>query len=175
MGTQPLLETERLLLRPLSLEDASRIQDLASDKLVSEMTANIPHPYPDDAASEWISGHQQKWSDREQANFAITLKPTNKIVGCISLEFKNANEAELSYWVGVEFWGVGYATEAVKKMISYGFSELTLHCIKARVLSRNPASGKVLLKSGLQFLETIEGNCGDKFESLDYFSIEPKT
>jgi len=166
------LASERLLLRPLTLLDAPQIQSMASDRRVAEMTANIPHPYPETGAVDWISEHESKWQQREQASFGVILKSSQKIVGCSSLVIDTNAEAELGYWIGVDFWGNGYATEATKRIIEFGFNDLDLKKILARVLSRNPASGNVLLKAGFEHCGTSEGSCGSKFESLDYYQIK---
>ncbi len=172
---QPHLESERLLLRPLTLNDAPDIQLMASDKRVAEMTANIPHPYPETGAVDWISQHGANWQLGKQASFAITLKSSQEIVGCIGLVLEDAKQAELGYWVGVNYWGNGYATEAAKRIIKFGLNDLSLNKILACRLSRNPASGKVLLKSGFTHCGTSEGSCGSKFESLDYYEVTTKT
>ena len=72
------------------------------------------------------------------------------LVGAISLRLELGHErAELGYWIGVPYWGRGYATEAAGAMVGYGFNELGLNRIHARHLARNPASGRVLEKAGL--------------------------
>ena len=171
MDRQPQLVSERLVLRELSLQDAPRIQLLASDKRIADMTANIPHPYPDNAAVDWITQHESNWQLRKQAIFGIILKSTQEVIGSIGLAFRESGDVELGYWVGVDYWGSGYATEAVKGIVAFGFNDLELICIKARRLSRNPASGKVLLKSGFVHTGKVEDSCGSKFESLDHYEI----
>lgn len=166
---QPALHSERLLLRPLTLDDAPKIQIMVSDKRVSEMTANIPHPYPDEAAVAWINTHGANWQQRKQVSYGISLTSTQEIIGAMGLVLRDPAEVELGYWLGVDYWGFGYATEAAKRIISFGFNELGLNFVKARVLSRNPASGRVLLKSGFTHSRTEAGSCGSKFESLDYY------
>lgn len=171
MEQQPQLTSERLLFRAFTLDDAPRVQAIVSDKRIAEMTANIPYPYPETGAIDWISTHEKRWSSRENVSFAILLKSTDTIIGAIGLAFKESNEGELGYWLGVDYWGKGYATEAAMCINNYGLNALNFDKIKARALSRNPASGRVLLKSGFKHTGTTEGTCGDKFESLDYFEI----
>lgn len=172
---QPILKTERLLLRPFIQEDAARVQLLAGDKRISEMVANIPHPYPDGAASEWISTHRSGWESGSRASFAIIDKTTNILMGAISLVGKTAEsgvlEAELGYWLGVDYWGAGLVTEAGKRIIQLGFDELGLQRIHARRLSHNPASGRVLEKIGLVHIGQREGMCGDKFGAIEHYEL----
>jgi len=172
---QPMLHSERLLLKPLTLEDAPVIQVMASDRRVAEMTANIPHPYPETGAVDWISQHTSNWQTRKQVSFGIFTISSNTLVGAIGLVLNEEQKSELGYWVGVDYWGNGYATEATKRIINFGFNDLGLSVIEARALSRNPASNRVLLKAGFIHSHTQEGNCGSKFESLDYFTIEAET
>jgi len=172
---QPQLTSERLLLRPLTLFDAPQIQQMASDKRVAEMTASIPHPYPETGAVDWISEHESKWQQREQASFGVILKSSEKVVGCVGLILKGDKEADLGYWIGVDYWGKGYATESAKCIVAFGFDGLGLSKILARRLSRNPASGNVLFKAGFAHMGTSEDSCGSKFESLDYYEIRAES
>ena len=68
----------------------------------------------------------------------------------ILLSQKKFNHAELGYWIGKESWRNGYATEAAKALLEYGFNKHGLHRIFARHLKKNPASGKVMQKLGMQ-------------------------
>ena len=77
----------------------------------------------------------------------------------------NEVEAELGYWVGVDYWNQGFCSEACGRIIEFGFSNLNLKRIHARHLSRNPASGKVLLKSGLTHIGSSESVCGYRKEN----------
>ena len=174
MTLQPALNSERLLLRELTLDDAPQIQVMAAEKRVSEMTANIPHPYPENAAAEWIKEHKEGWEAGRQATFGIVEKESDAVIGGIGLQLLEANVGELGYWLGMDYWGNGYATEATQSIIKFGFNELNLSAIEACVLTRNPASSKVLLKCGLAYKSTADGNCGTKFESIDYYEIRSK-
>ncbi|GMH43161.1 hypothetical protein BSKO_11083 [Bryopsis sp. KO-2023] len=145
-----ILTTDRLLLRPLGLSDAHDVQRLAGDKSVAEGTSLIPHPYEDGMAEAWISTHQRAFDAGEQAVFAITLKPSRELIGCIRLSIAQSSlEAELGYWVGKPFWRRGYCTEAARAVLCYGFSVLNMKRICAAHFHRNPASGRVLRKIGM--------------------------
>lgn len=160
MTAQPTLETQRLLLRPFTLEDAPRVQLLAGDERIADVTANIPHPYRDGMAAAWIASHAEKWRERELAAFAMVNKTSGLLVGCISLMHMQANEAEIGYWVGVDYWNRGYGTEACRAVVAFAFGRLSLTRVYAHHLSRNPASGKVLLKAGLRHTGTGTAPCG---------------
>jgi RimJ/RimL family protein N-acetyltransferase len=148
MMEQPTLATERLLLRPFTLADAEALQRLAGAEEIADTTLNIPHPYADGLAEAWIESHADAFRDRERVVLAIT-DSNAVLVGAISLRLDLGHRrAELGYWIGLPFWGRGYATEAVVAMVEYGFKELRLNRIFAHHLARNPASGRVLEKAG---------------------------
>jgi RimJ/RimL family protein N-acetyltransferase len=72
------------------------------------------------------------------------------MIGAISLHTQKAhNKAELGYWLGFEYWGRGYCTEATSALIRYGFTELGPHKITLRHFASNPASGRVMVKTGM--------------------------
>lgn len=147
----PTLETERLILRPFVLRDALRVQALAGDRRVAEMTAEIPYPYPDGVAEAWISNHLLEWRTHRLIALAVTSKTTGALVGAVSLRlFAQGPRAELGYWIGVPYWNNGYCTEAARALVTYGFEELELESIQARHRIENPASGRVMEKLGMR-------------------------
>ena len=78
-------------------------------------------------------------------------RKSGALVGAIGLDIRRAHDsAELGYWVGAEFWNRGYCTEAALAILDYGFERLQLNRVHAAHLERNPASGRVLLKLGMQ-------------------------
>ena len=148
--TQPSIETERLVLRPFRLEDAIDVQTLAGHELVAKTTANIPHPYPDGAAENWIASHQSNWERSTQATFAITLRNTSGLLGAIGLMDIDGESAELGYWIGVPYWGHGYCSEAAAAVCEFASSALELERLRAQHLESNPASGAVLKNCGFE-------------------------
>lgn len=147
----PILKTDRLLLRGFTLDDSSSVQKLAGEKEIADTTLLIPHPYPDGAAEEWISTHQEKFESGEEIVFAITSKETNELIGAIGITInRNFNNGEIGYWVGIPFWNKGYCTEAVGEIIRFGFEDLKLNRIHAHHFMNNPSSGRVMLKNGMK-------------------------
>lgn len=147
----PVLETERLHLRPFSLTDAPAVQQLAGDEAIAATTLNIPHPYEDGMAEEWIGSHQERFDKGEAVIFAITLRAERTLIGAIGLEINQAHErAELGYWIGKPFWNQGYCTEAAEAVVRFGFDKYQIHRIHAAHFSSNEASGRVMKKIGMQ-------------------------
>ena len=150
MKQRPTLHTQRLILRPFEMADARDVQRLAGDHAIADTTLNIPHPYEDGMAEQWIATHQPQFEAGEQATFAIVLQATSELVGAIGLVInRRFDRAELGYWIGRPYWNQDYCTEAGRAVLSYGFTELNLNRIHAYHLSRNPASGRVMEKLGM--------------------------
>lgn len=155
MRKLPTLRTSRLVLRPFLLSDAVTVQRLAGDRGVADTTLSIPHPYVDGMAEQWIATHEGAWTRHELATLAIT-EPEAGLVGAISLRIELAHRrAEIGYWIGPPFWGLGYATEAARAMVAFGFDKLSLQRIHAQLFARNPASGRVMAKVGMQLEGTL--------------------
>ncbi|HEX5789284.1 MAG TPA: GNAT family N-acetyltransferase [Woeseiaceae bacterium] len=154
--SQPILETGRLVLRPFRAGDAAMVQELAGDRRVAEMTSNVPHPYEDGMAEHWIATLGAGYAEGAQATFAITRRDDDMLVGAVGLRIdRSSREAELGYWTGAPFWNRGYATEAAKALLGFGFRELALTAITAAHLARNPASGRVMQKAGMRREGTV--------------------
>src|SRR2546428_12325167 len=116
-----MLTTERLLLRALRLADAPDLQRLINTREVALNTLRIPFPYPDGEAERWISTHETHQDDRA---FAVTLRGTEELIGCVGLHVKpDHDHAELGYWIGVPYWGQGYATEAAAVVVRFRSEE----------------------------------------------------
>ena len=174
MDDRPTLQTDRLILRPFRLADAAEVQRLAGDSRVAEMTANIPHPYEDGMAEEWIGGHAEAFSSGRRVSFAIVRRSGSALVGAIGLVIeKEHDRAGLGYWIGVPYWNQGYCTEAAWAVLRYGFGSLSLSRIHSGHIARNPASGRVMLKIGM----TREGylrrhiRCRGRTEDLVVYGI----
>lgn len=159
MITDPILNTERLVLRPFTLDDAPDVQRFAGDRDVASTTCAIPHPYEDGMAEEWIRTHQSGFDKGTGINLAITLKGTENLgetilIGAIDLRIDQAEKiGELGYWVGKPYWNCGYCTEAAKVIVTYAFDVIKLRSIHAFHFKRNAASGRVLQKIGMHFEE----------------------
>lgn len=148
---QPSIETERLVLRPFRLEDGPVVRELAGDPAVADTTLNVPHPYGEGVAEAWIATHPERWDRLEVATFALTTAGDG-VIGAMSLSMSvEHRRAELGYWVGQRHWNRGYATEAVRALIPFGFRALPIDRIFAQHFARNPASGRVLVKAGMRY------------------------
>lgn len=172
-GPRPTLPSDRLTLRPFAAEDAARVRELAGVRELAEMTLTVPHPYPEGAAEAWIESHEPAWAARTRLPLAVTT-PGDGIVGAAGLQFALDNgRAELGYWVGLPFWGRGYATEASRTLLAYGFEELGLHRIVAHHFTRNPASGRVLQNVGMQHEGRLRQHVlkWGAFEDLECYGI----
>lgn len=151
MPKRPTLQTDRLLLRPFTLDDAARVQELAGEKEIASTTLNIPHPYELGMAEAWIKNQPEAFVKGESLTLAIVLKKEKQLIGAIGLEIDSRHDrAELGYWIGIPYWNNGYATEAARAVLEYGFVERNLNRICASHFLRNPASGKVMQKLNMR-------------------------
>ncbi|HEX9749691.1 MAG TPA: GNAT family N-acetyltransferase [candidate division Zixibacteria bacterium] len=145
----PSLKTDRLVLRGFIPEDAPRVQALAGNRAVAATTALIPHPYPDGEAERWIETHNKEYGEGRSVTFAVTLRGSGELIGACSLTLCGRHKrAEIGFWIGEPYWGFGYATEAARAVIAFGFAR-GLNRIFAEHYHVNPASGRVLQKAGM--------------------------
>jgi RimJ/RimL family protein N-acetyltransferase len=143
----PVLETERLKLRAPRLEDAGQVAMLANDRRIAENTARIPHPYALTDAQTFLAAANRS---ADETTLLITL-PQDQVIGICALELREGPAPELGYWLGVPYWGRGYATEAVRALIDHAFAELGHDALQAGARVTNPASRRVLEKCGFQW------------------------
>jgi RimJ/RimL family protein N-acetyltransferase len=148
MTYPPILETQRLRLRPYSESDIPELVPLIGTREVAATTLRIAHPYTEADARAFLELTQ----DLDKLWLAITLRADGRQIGGIGLRINNDQQhAELGYWLGVSYWGQGYATEAAREVLRYGFEELGMHRIFASHFKHNPASGRILKKLGMKY------------------------
>lgn len=143
--TVAVLKTARLMLRAPRREDAHAITRLAGDRRLAVNTARIPHPYGIDDAEQFIAAVNRCAGE---AVFVITLD--DALIGACGVHPRESIP-EIGYWLGVPFWGHGYATEAVRAVIDHAFADLRHEALQAGARVSNPASRRVLEKCGFQW------------------------
>jgi ribosomal-protein-alanine N-acetyltransferase len=167
-------DTERLHLRPMEMEDAPSLFAVWSDPVVSKHM-NI-ETFTDVSQAEYMISLLRELSLEQKAcRWTILLKDSGQIIGSCGfnyLDFEN-ERAEIGYDLGHPFWGNGYVPEALRALVSYGFHDLGLHRIEAKVEPENINSIKVLRK--LHFVEegTLRGyeKSKGRFVDLMMFSV----
>jgi ribosomal-protein-alanine N-acetyltransferase len=145
------LRTARLLLRSLEREDVPAMVQLAGENEIAATTLNIPHPYAEHDALSFLAKANEDFRAGRSVSFAISISPGRELRGAIGLTLADMHKhAELGYWIGVQFWGRGYATEAASAVVEFGFGTLHLHRICAHHFAGNTASRRVLEKIGMR-------------------------
>ena len=141
----PVLATARLVLRAPRRSDGKAIATLANDRRIAANTATIPHPYAVEDAEQFIASVNKR---EGEACFVITLDGAP--IGICSVDLRE-DGPELGYWLGVAYWGRGFATEAVRALIDHAFGDLEHDTLISGARVNNPASRRVLEKCGFQW------------------------
>ena len=167
-----LLESNRLHLRKLELDDAREVQLIRSDEKVmiymdSERQVTIQH------SENFISNNLKMYEEKTGIFWAIIEKSTNKFLGDFAffkIDHKNSR-AEIGYTLKPEFWGKGFMKEAMQPIFNFGFNDLNLHSLEANINPENYKSRTILTKMGFQkeayFRENYYYN-GDYLDSEIY-------
>ena len=168
------LRTARLLLRSLERGDIPAIVRLAGAREVAAMTTRIPHPYTEAEARSYLSQAEEEFRSGRWIIFAITHVAGGELCGSIGFTLAPEHRrAELGYWIGVPFWGKGFATEAATAVVAFGFNTLGLHRIHAHHFGGNSASRRVLEKIGMRhegrFREHVHK--WDRFIDLENYGL----
>ena len=146
------IETERLTLKKLRLADKERLVSLIGDVRVSETLIEVPHPYTDEDAENWLN-------IVNSSEFKLSIFQNNVLIGGIGLTPEDDGYCELGYWLGFEYWGRGYATESCSALLNYVKTNTSYKNFKATVNKGNTGSSKVLEKIG--FRQIGEGEVFD--------------
>lgn len=148
LDTFPTLHTGRLALIEIKQEHLGDIFKLFSDNKVTQFY-NVVTLTKEEEAQKFIDWFRNRFAAKSAVRWGISLKGHNSIIGTIGFNnFTKRHRANLGYDLQAGFWNKGYATEALKVVIDFGFNELNINRIEAEVMQGNTASERVLTKLG---------------------------
>ena len=158
------LETDRLILRKLKIEDAYRaFENWCSDDDVVKYVLWEKHDNVDTTLnqySKWI----EDYDDLKTFRWVVELKDNHDVIGMIdvSKKFMDFGSCGIGYCFSKKYWNKGYATETLKAVIKFLFEQCEAETIYASFMSNNPASGRVMEKSGLKYEGILRSRTIDK-------------
>ncbi len=150
-----IARTPRLMLRHLTVDDAMLIQPLANNWEVAKQTANLPYPYGASEAQNFVDQALRARDSGKELIFAIIRHQDGALLGLIGL-VTDVAPIEVGYWLGQDFWGQGYATEALRAIKDYSRETLCCRRLDAVVFGENSTSIRVLTKCGFIYQEQWE-------------------
>ncbi|KOP84162.1 GNAT family N-acetyltransferase [Cytobacillus solani] len=164
----PLLETDRLLLREIRLSDAPNMYSYFSKDEVTEYY-DLESFTSEKQAEDLIHRFHQRYSERKQIRWAITLKDNDQLIGTCGFHAieEEHYKAEIGYELHPNFWGQGIMTEVITAVIHYGFNNMLLNRIEAFYDPRNGSSGRVLEKNGFIFEGVLKKRYFEKGKFVD--------
>ena len=172
-----ILATDRLLLREFVEDDWRAVLEYQSDARYLEYS-----PWTYRTAEEvrgFVRGFVQWREERPRTNYqlAITLPAEGRLIGnCgIRMETAGSRQANIGYEIAPSYWGEGYATEAARAIVGFGFGDLRLHRIWACCIAENAASYRVLEKIGMRRerrLREEEWIKGRRWDTLVYAILD---
>jgi RimJ/RimL family protein N-acetyltransferase len=175
-----LLETPRLLLRPLELSDAEALFELNKNPNVHKYLWQKPEVIIDESLKV-IEYVQRQYAENKIGRFATVLKETGEFIGWTGIKFVNdhvengnTNFYDYGYRLSEPFWNKGYATEATKAWLDYGFNHMKIEEMNAYTHAENGASNHILNKAGFQFIEEYSNNEGIIWKWWQLFSLDYK-
>jgi len=163
---QPTIKTRNFTLRPFKMEDAPQVAEQAHDKEVSRNTLVIPYPYSVKDGEEWLKKVLKEKRKKYPAQLTFAVEVDGKVAGAISLvQIQHGHKAEIGYWLGKDYRGKKIISQAIKEICKFGFNNLKLKRITAKVFSFNPASKRVLEKNGFELEGVLrkEAKKGNKY------------
>jgi 8-oxo-dGTP diphosphatase len=170
------LLTAELRLRPPTEADIPVLAQSANDPEIARWTAELPHPYTQADAEEFVAQAQADRLNGKDITLVIERLADGRLVGAVNLAREEEN-GRLGYWIAKPFWKLGYATQAVRRMTRLGFQALNLASVNAHVMTENMASGRVLEKAGftasLLTACDMPGRCKDA--EILFYHIDLKT
>lgn len=151
-GNLPMLETERLLLRKITLDDIEDMNLYSSNEQVTKYVTWNTHKTLSDTKA-FVEFVLNKYENEQVAPWGIENKENGKFIGTIDFVWWKPEHkiAEIGYVISKDFWGKGLTTEAAKKIVRFGFEKMDLVRIQARCFVKNIGSARVMEKSGMSF------------------------
>jgi len=154
---QPVLETERFVLRPLRRSDLGLVEMYASDARVAKNTSTIPHPLAPGVIEAFITRAMAEQREEDVWVIDCTKSAGAEVAGVIALTHLDRNQSEVGFWVAPAFWNTHLASQAVQTLVMA--NPLGNVDMFATVFQDNPASAKVLTNAGFVYLGDAETYC----------------
>ena len=143
-----VLESPRLRLRVLEPGDADQIFALINDfEIVSNLSA-VPWPYERGMADDFIRDSAVRAQEMTVICRAIALRGDPGLIGIIDMRFRPDRTGVFGYWIGRDYWRLGYASEALGAFVAFAFEALGMKRVGAEALLENAASLGVMAKNG---------------------------
>ena len=143
----PIIETRRLVLRQPEEADIDALVAGVGDLRVSERLGRVPYPYARADAEEFLRAIRRNSSAGR--SMQLSIFHDGRLIGGVGIG-SLPGYCELGYWLAYEAWGKGFATEAGKAILAYGFNALGLRLVRSGVLAGNDASLRVQIKLGFR-------------------------
>lgn len=170
----PTIETERILLRKMSLKDAKDMFEYAQDSQASKYTGWYTHNSIQDTKL-FLQYTINNYKNNQLSNWGIVQKAEQKFIGTAGFVDWNIEhaKAEIGYTLSRKYWGKGYMTEVVNAIIYFGFRTMMLNRIEARCVIENIASARVMEKVGMKYEGILRGCMfmKGKYRDLKMYSI----
>lgn len=173
----PEFETERLLLKGLSMADAAAYAKYFVDyDVVQYLSAVVPWPYPEQGVYQFLKDVALPSQGKDRWLWGIFLKSNpGEVIGCIDLWRKGKPENR-GFWLGKKFWGKGIMTEANVPVLDYAFSELGFEKLVFSNAKGNTASKRIKEKTGCTFVgETPAQFVNPKFKTQELWELYNET
>ncbi|MCT4558427.1 MAG: GNAT family N-acetyltransferase [Pelagimonas sp.] len=157
ISVETIAVNDRFDLRPIRGADVGRLEHYTSDERVARMTPTIPHPLPPGAAEAYVA--RVTAEDRLEDVWALdaTKSGGDELVGVISLDRIDTDQAEIRYWIAPVYWNTGHASDAVRVLVEA--NPMGHATIFASVFQDNPASARVLTNCGFEYIGDAEEFC----------------
>ncbi|NQY96278.1 MAG: GNAT family N-acetyltransferase [Henriciella sp.] len=155
MANPIILRTERLVLRPPLPQDAPYIAARIGVRDVAWNLGRAPYPYQLSDAEEWLERVPKGWVE-DTAYVLVITEPEAGVIGCVGLDLKPMDVWEIGYWLGQDWWGHGYITEAARAVMDWAETDMGLQQFVSGHFTDNAASGRVLTKLGFEPCGEVE-------------------
>lgn len=173
-GNLPMIETERLILRKMALDDAQDLFEYASDPEVTEFVVWETHKSIEDSM-KYLRFKIEQYEKKDVSEWGIEFKENKKFIGTCGFIMWNtfSSRAEIGYALSKKYWNRGLTTEAIRGVIDFGFRKMELNRIEARCMIGNDASERVMVKVGMKYEGFLREQMFVKgvFKDLKIYSI----
>lgn len=150
------METTRLLLRELTMEDVDALHEILSDPQTMQ---HYPSPFSEEQTRKWIMRNMERYQQQGFGLWAVVLKETGELIGDCGVTMQNIHGVicpEIGYHIRRDHWRKGYASEAARACMDYIFEHTTFNSVYSYMKYTNAASYGVALKNGMTFVEEYD-------------------